>query len=160
VLAGAGARSLNEAAGRTHCLRGRQSLNPKIDFLTVRVLVTSVGCNASSSPAVYVIIHVFNSSIHSRNSRITLNSAEHNDEALGLNSCQYSYKHFDATNAKHTRPNLTSAVRHAFTDDRGGCFSNAVCWTKRHRTPRGRLLHSRNVNCRSSAAISANRSYD
>jgi len=30
---------------------------------------------------------------------------------------------------KYTRPNLTPAVRHALNDDRGGCFSNAVCWT-------------------------------
>ena len=44
----------------------RQSLNPKIDFLTVCGMVTSVGCNARSSPAVYVVTQVFNSSVHSR----------------------------------------------------------------------------------------------
>jgi len=41
---------------------------------------------------------------------------------------------FDATNAKHTSPNLRPEVRHAFTDNGGGHFSNAVCWTKCHFT--------------------------
>ena len=41
-------------------------LNPEIDFLKVRVIVTSVGCNTRSSSAVCVIIHLFNSSVHSR----------------------------------------------------------------------------------------------
>jgi len=32
---------------------------------TLLYFTTSLGCNARSSPAVYVIIHVFNSSVHS-----------------------------------------------------------------------------------------------
>jgi len=37
----------------------------KIDFLTVRGIVMSGGCNTRSSPAVHVIIHVFHSSVRS-----------------------------------------------------------------------------------------------
>jgi len=46
--------------------------------------------------------------------------------SLGLNSCQYLFKHFDATNAKRTRPNLTPAVQHAFTDDGRGEGASAT----------------------------------
>jgi len=77
---------------------------------------------------------------------------------------------------------MTPAVRHAFTNDGEGASATQFCWTKSHFTrsavsflewsswPRRvrrrrrpaisvavRLLHSRKANCRSSAAISANR---
>jgi len=48
------------------------------------------------------------------------------------------------------------AVRHAFTDDGGGCFSNAVCWTiiishiRRFRSLHEATIHAiyGDANCR------------
>jgi len=67
-----------------------------------------------------------------------------------------SYKHFDATNAKHTRPNLTPAVRHAFTYDGTGEGASAMQFAGQSVTSHVRQFCSLNEAAIRAAYVDAN----